>query len=169
MYKFNTRSLTTIERKNVENARDMLNGNINRMCVTDDLVDLYDNARYAFLEISRIMDIAKALCHSSDSKEKIIVCRRNGQDYTAGEQVMVYGSMAMGRNAVILAFVVPLVVIVVWLFCAVGIFHINELLAIGIMVILLAVYYLPVTRLYEPKKMCLCWFESSCSELGERV
>lgn len=58
MYKFNTRSLTTIERKNVENARDMLNGNINRMCVTDDLVDLYDNARYAFLEISRIMDIA---------------------------------------------------------------------------------------------------------------
>ena len=85
---------------------------------------------------------AKALCHSSDSKEKIIVCRRNGQDYTAGEQVMVYGSMAMGRNAVILAFVVPLVVIVVWLFCAVGIFHINELLAIGIMVILLAVYYL---------------------------
>jgi sigma-E factor negative regulatory protein RseC len=85
---------------------------------------------------------AKALCHSSDSKEKIIVCRRNGQDYTAGEQVMVYGSMAMGRNAVILAFVVPLVVIVGWLFCAVGIFHINELLAIGIMVILLAVYYL---------------------------
>jgi len=85
---------------------------------------------------------AKALCHSSDSKEKIIVCRRNGQDYTAGEQVMVYGSRAMGRNAVILAFVVPLVVIVGWLFCAVGIFHINELLAIGIMVILLAVYYL---------------------------
>ena len=53
-----------------------------------------------------------------------------------------YGSMAMGRNAVILAFVVPLIVIVVWLFCAVGVFHINELLAIGIMVALLAVYYL---------------------------
>lgn len=85
---------------------------------------------------------AKALCHSSDSKEKIIECRTNGQAYAVGEQVMVYGSMAMGRNAVILAFVVPLVVIVVWLFCAVGIFHINELLAIGIMVVLLAIYYL---------------------------
>ena len=85
---------------------------------------------------------AKALCHSSESKEKIIECRTNGQAYAVGEQVMVYGSMAMGRNAVILAFVVPLVVIVVWLFCAVGIFHINELLAIGIMVVLLAVYYL---------------------------
>ncbi|MBR6892804.1 MAG: SoxR reducing system RseC family protein [Bacteroidaceae bacterium] len=85
---------------------------------------------------------AKALCHSSESKEKIIECRTNGQAYAVGEQVMVYGSMAMGRNAVILAFVVPLVVIVVWLFCAVGIFHINELLAIGIMVVLLAIYYL---------------------------
>lgn len=85
---------------------------------------------------------AKALCHSSESKEKIIECRRNGQDYTVGEQVMVYGSMAMGRNAVMLAFVVPLIVIIVWLFCAIGILHINELLAIGIMVVLLAVYYL---------------------------
>lgn len=85
---------------------------------------------------------AKALCHSSESKEKIIECRNNGQNYTVGEQVMVYGSVAMGRNAVILAFVVPLIVIIVWLFCAIGIFHINELLAIGIMVVLLAVYYL---------------------------
>ena len=85
---------------------------------------------------------AKALCHSSESKEKIIECRTNGQDYAVGEQVMVYGSMAMGRNAVMLAFVVPLIVIIVWLFCAIGILHINELLAIGIMVVLLAVYYL---------------------------
>ena len=85
---------------------------------------------------------AKALCHSSESKEKIIECRSNGQDFAIGEQVTVYGSMTMGRNAVMLAFVVPLVVIVIWLFCAVGIFHMNELLAIGIMVVLLAVYYL---------------------------
>ena len=85
---------------------------------------------------------AKALCHSSESKEKIIECKANGTSYNVGEEVMVYGSMAMGRNAVMLAFIVPLIVIVVWLFCAVGVFHINELLAIGIMVALLAVYYL---------------------------
>lgn len=58
MYEFNTRSLTTNERKEVENLRDMLNGNINRMCVTDDLIDLYDNAIYAFKKINRIIDIA---------------------------------------------------------------------------------------------------------------
>ena len=87
---------------------------------------------------------AKALCHSSESKEKIIECKANGTSYNLGEEVMVYGSMAMGRNAVMLAFVVPLIIIVVWLFCAVGVFHINELLAIGIMVALLAVYYLTI-------------------------
>ena len=87
---------------------------------------------------------AKALCHSSESKEKIIECKANGTSYNVGEEVMVYGSMAMGRNAVMLAFVVPLIIIVVWLFCAVGVFHINELLAIGIMVALLAVYYLTI-------------------------
>ena len=102
-----------------------------------------DNVRVRILQASACSACeAKALCHSSESKEKIIECKANGTSYNVGEEVMVYGSMAMGRNAVILAFVVPLIVIVVWLFCAVGVFHINELLAIGIMVALLAVYYL---------------------------
>ena len=102
-----------------------------------------ENVRVRILQASACSACeAKALCHSSESKEKIIECKANGTSYNVGEEVMVYGSMAMGRNAVILAFVVPLIVIVVWLFCAVGVFHINELLAIGIMVALLAVYYL---------------------------
>lgn len=47
MYKFNPRCLTITEHREVEDLCDMLNGNINRMCVTDDLVELYDNATYA--------------------------------------------------------------------------------------------------------------------------
>ena len=102
-----------------------------------------ENVRVRILQASACSACeAKALCHSSESKEKIIECKANGTSYNVGEEVMVYGSMAMGRNAVMLAFIVPLIVIVVWLFCAVGVFHINELLAIGIMVALLAVYYL---------------------------
>ena len=58
MYKFNPRCLTITERKEVEYLRDMLNGNINRMCVTDDLVELHNNATYALKEINRIIDIA---------------------------------------------------------------------------------------------------------------
>lgn len=47
MCEFNPRCLTIIERKEVEYLRDMLNGDINRMCVTDDLVELGNNATYA--------------------------------------------------------------------------------------------------------------------------
>lgn len=58
MYKFNPRSLTIKERAEVENLRDMLNGNINRMCVTDDLVEIYDRATYALRSINNIIGIA---------------------------------------------------------------------------------------------------------------
>ncbi|MBO4564957.1 MAG: SoxR reducing system RseC family protein [Bacteroidaceae bacterium] len=85
---------------------------------------------------------AKKLCRSSESKEKIVECRTGGIDYQVGEQVMVYGAMSMGRDAVIIAFIVPLVMIVVWLFCALRLLHINELIAIGVMAALLGVYYL---------------------------
>lgn len=85
---------------------------------------------------------AKKLCRSSESKEKIVECRTGGIDYQVGEHVMVYGAMSMGRDAVIIAFIVPLVMIVVWLFCALRLLHINELIAIGVMAALLGVYYL---------------------------
>ena len=58
MYEFNPRSLTKNERTEVEDLRDMINGNINRMCVTDDLVEIYDRAIYVLKEVNRIIDIA---------------------------------------------------------------------------------------------------------------
>lgn len=58
MHKFNPRSLTKNERTEVEVLRDMINGNINRMCVTDDLVEIYDRARYVLKEVNSIIDIA---------------------------------------------------------------------------------------------------------------
>lgn len=57
MYKCNPRCLKITERAKVEEIRDMLNGNINRMCVTDDLVEIYDRALYALKDINRIIDI----------------------------------------------------------------------------------------------------------------
>ena len=58
MYKFNPRYLTKNERAEIENLRDMLNGNINRMCVTDDLTEIYDRALYALRAINSIIGIA---------------------------------------------------------------------------------------------------------------
>lgn len=55
---FNPRCLTIAERKEVENLLAMLNGNINRMCVTGDSVDLYNNVAYALQNINRIIYIA---------------------------------------------------------------------------------------------------------------
>ncbi len=87
---------------------------------------------------------ARKLCNTAESKEKIVECRNYGGDYHVGDRVQVYGSMEMGRDAVILAFVVPLAIVVVWLFVSVGCLHLNELASIGVMVALLTIYYLVV-------------------------
>lgn len=85
---------------------------------------------------------ARKLCQSSESKEKIIECHSGACHYEVGDKVMVYGSMAMGRDAILLAFVLPLIIITLWLFVAIGMLHIDELLTFGCMVGLLTIYYL---------------------------
>lgn len=50
------RNLTEEERKEIEFIRDMLNGNINRMCVTDDIKDMHKQVEYARYAITMIMD-----------------------------------------------------------------------------------------------------------------
>ncbi len=84
---------------------------------------------------------ARDMCRSAESKEKIIECHTDGQTFCPGEAVMVYGSMKMGRDAVVIAFVVPLVVVVVWMFTSIMGLGMNELAATGALAALLAVYY----------------------------
>lgn len=84
---------------------------------------------------------ARNLCNTAESKEKIIECRRDGTDYRVGEKVMVYGSTAMGKSAVALAFVVPLVLTVAWMFAAISLIGLSELSAAGGLVLILAAYY----------------------------
>lgn len=52
------RYLTEQERRCVENEFDMLKGNINRMCVTDDIKELYKQADFAVRRIFKIENIA---------------------------------------------------------------------------------------------------------------
>ena len=52
------RYLTPHERQRIENECDMLKGNINRMCVTDDIKEVYkqsDFARHRILTIEKIV------------------------------------------------------------------------------------------------------------------
>lgn len=54
------RYLTTEERKCIENECDMLKGNINRMCVADDIRELYKQADFARHRLQKIENIAKS-------------------------------------------------------------------------------------------------------------
>lgn len=51
--------LTGQERRYIEYEIDMLKGNIYRMCVTDDIEDLYKQADFARHRILKIENIAK--------------------------------------------------------------------------------------------------------------
>lgn len=52
-----TRYLTKDELKRIHNEEDMLKGNINRMCVTDSLKELYSMYDFALKRISTIYNI----------------------------------------------------------------------------------------------------------------
>ena len=54
------RHLTEQERRLIESECDMLKGNINRMCVTDDIEEFYKQADYAVHRILKIGNIAKS-------------------------------------------------------------------------------------------------------------
>lgn len=53
------RYLTPQERQRIENEFDMLKGNINRICVTDSLEELYKQSDFARHRILKIENIAK--------------------------------------------------------------------------------------------------------------
>jgi sigma-E factor negative regulatory protein RseC len=83
------------------------------------------------------------MCSSSESKEKLIDIESSLSDhYKVGEKVVVCGSLSMSRNAVLLAFAIPLILIVVWVVCGTYFLSLNEqMIMVGILIILV-VYYL---------------------------
>ena len=104
---------------------------------------------------------AKALCASSDTKEKIIdVWDDNADRYHVGENVMACGSLSMGRNAVYLAFLIPLVLMILWMVLSLKAFHLSELTAILGVGIILAIYYLLLSALKDKlSKTFSFWIE----------
>ena len=59
----------------------------------------------------------KGHCNASESKEKLIdVFDMKASSYRIGEEVMIYGTTSMGMQAVLLAFGVPFLVLLITLF-----------------------------------------------------
>ena len=104
---------------------------------------------------------AKAICSSSESKEKIVdIYVKSSENYAIGEQVNVCASETMGRNAVILAFVIPLVIMMSCITISIKCLMINELMSIAISLIFLALYYclLSISKKKISKKFSF-WIE----------
>ena len=73
---------------------------------------------------------AKAYCHSSESKEKLIdIYDTDTSGFKLGEEVMIYGTTSMGIRAVVLAFGIPFFVLIIALFVAYSCTEENEILS----------------------------------------
>lgn len=86
---------------------------------------------------------ARSLCSSSESKEKIVDVYEEDAvlKYKIGEHVNVCGALSMGKQAVRLAFGVPVLLIVVWMLVAMVGLKLGELVSVGILAVILVLYY----------------------------
>ncbi len=85
---------------------------------------------------------AKSLCSSSESKEKIIDVYASSSLCSIGERVTVVGTASMGTFAVVIAFVIPLILMVLTIVLGMMSLGLSELAAVGGGVLMLAAYYL---------------------------
>lgn len=87
----------------------------------------------------------KSVCATAESQEKIIdIYSPLSNQYSVGERVKACGSLTMGRNAVLLAFTIPLLLIVATVVGGLYLFHLTEQYTIVAVLVILAVYYLLV-------------------------
>lgn len=103
-----------------------------------------EHVRVNILQVSACSGCkARSLCSTSESKEKIIDVYEQGaaQKYRPGDEVKVCGTLSMGKQAVRLAFGIPLLLTAVWMLIAMAWLRMNELLAVGVLTLLLVVYF----------------------------
>lgn len=84
----------------------------------------------------------KGYCGSADSKEKIVDVYEPGNSYKPGDEVMIYGATSMGMKAVLIAFVVPFVLLLIALFLTMYLSGNNELLSAVFSLLILIPYYI---------------------------
>lgn len=85
----------------------------------------------------------KGHCNASESKEKLVdVYDAKASSYRVGEEVMLYGTTSMGMQAVLLAFGVPFLILLITLFISMRLTDGDELLSAVIALLALIPYYL---------------------------
>jgi len=92
---------------------------------------------------------AKSACTAADQAEKFVDVEYDGNDLKQGDAVTVTGQASMGLLAVLLAFVLPFVLILITLF-VVGSFTENETLS-GTVALLILIPYFIILSLFNAK------------------
>ena len=82
---------------------------------------------------------ARQLCRSSESKEKLVEVRGHYPTLHVGDRVMLVGSVRQGLRASVLAYVVPLIIMLVVLFLVTQ--HYGEKLGALAALLALTLYY----------------------------
>lgn len=82
----------------------------------------------------------KGHCSSADSKEKLVDVTDFSSAFKVGDPVLLIGATSMGMTAVLLAFVLPFILIVLSLFIFMSVMH-NELYAALTSLAVLVPYY----------------------------
>jgi len=94
---------------------------------------------------------AKGLCNASESKEKLIDVYEAQPVYRIGEEVVVCGTTSMGMQAVMLAFGVPMLILLMVLFVAMRVTDgdalFSALIGMGAMVPYYLIIYMCKDRL----------------------
>ena len=82
---------------------------------------------------------ARQLCRSSESKEKLVEVKGHYPTLHVGDRVMLVGSVRQGLRASVLAYVVPLIIMLAVLFLVT--YHYGEKLGALAALLALALYY----------------------------
>lgn len=84
----------------------------------------------------------KGYCSSADSQEKIIDIYDPDTYYKVGEEVMVYATVSMGMQAVLISFIIPFIIIMAVLFGMMAFTLQDELLSAVTALMSLIPYYI---------------------------
>ncbi len=69
---------------------------------------------------------AKSMCAASESQEKVIEVTDTTGTFHAGDEVTISGRTSLGLQAVVLAFLLPLAIVIAGIACSIHLFHLNE-------------------------------------------
>lgn len=85
---------------------------------------------------------ARGACTSLDKKDKEIEIKsKDTANYNIGDEVIITISTKLGMKAVLIAFVLPLILIVIALFLSIKIFSLSQSISALISLLVLSAYY----------------------------